>query len=202
MEENAALPDQMAESRWELLRQGNQVAFGQLYRGFYRELYGYARRLVRQDDEARNLIQELFLSLWERHEALPEVASVKAYLFVSVRRRAPRQIDYDLWEGQDSGTFVFSAEDFLMAGEREEAVKAQLVQSINTLPERLREIIYLRYYQDLSIGEIAEALSLNYQSVANSLQRAYRSLREEKGLRMLLLAGSMLLPFILLLVAN
>ncbi len=89
-----------------------------------------------------------------------------------------------------------------MAGEREEAVKAQLVQSINTLPERLREIIYLRYYQDLSIGEIAEALSLNYQSVANSLQRAYRSLREEKGLRMLLLAGSMLLPFILLLVAN
>ncbi len=90
MEENAALPDQMAESRWELLRQGNQVAFGQLYRGFYRELYGYARRLVRQDDEARNLIQELFLSLWERHEALPEVASVKAYLFVSVRRRAHR----------------------------------------------------------------------------------------------------------------
>jgi len=208
MEENAAAPILSPETLWELLRQRNQFAFERLYRTFYRELYGYARRLVRQDQEAQNQVQELFLHLWEKHSQLPLVASVRAYLLVALRRRLLRRTAQEKLlmrtSSEDSSSpdcFTFSAEDFWIAGEYDQALKEELVRAINALPVRQREIIYLRYYQELSIAEIADALSMNYQSVANCLQRAYAGLRQEKALQMLLLADWVLLPILMLVTA-
>jgi RNA polymerase sigma-70 factor (ECF subfamily) len=92
-------------------------------------------------------------------------------------------------ENQPDG-FVFSTEDILIAHEHQQNLQEQITLAINRLPARQREIIYLRYYQELTLPEIAQTLGISYQTVANHLQAAYRSLSKEKSIYLLLAAAT------------
>ncbi|SDL54696.1 RNA polymerase sigma factor, sigma-70 family [Catalinimonas alkaloidigena] len=193
------------EALWMTFLAGDEVAFTSLYRAFYRDLFKYGCRLLHDDDQAQNLIHELFLDLWDKRAQLSSVHSVRAYLLVAYRHRILRFLDtarrYPLKSLNEVTAlpqlgFTFSPEDFLIDEEHDQAKKERLVQAINQLTDRQREIIYLRYYRDLSLPEIAEALSINYQSVANHLQRAFAVLRQDKALRIALELSSLALPLL------
>ena len=76
-------------------------------------------------------------------------------------------------------TFLaFSPEEVMIAEEASEGTRKYLARLLNSLTGRQKEIVYLRYYEDLSYQEISELLSINFQSVANHLQRAFETLRK------------------------
>lgn len=66
----------------------------------------------------------------------------------------------------------------MIAEEASEGTRKYLARLLNSLTGRQKEIVYLRYYEDLSYQEISELLSINFQSVANHLQRAFETLRK------------------------
>jgi RNA polymerase sigma factor (sigma-70 family) len=185
------------EELWKKFLEGDRDSFSLIYRTYYRDLYTYGQRILRHPDDTKNLIHELFLHLWENRSQLSPVDSVKSYLLVAMRRRVFRSLELKRkfllkpidGENEYDG-FVFFLNDFDMPEDQDQIKNEQLLQAINSLTQRQREIVYLRYYQDLSITEIADALSLNYQSVSNHLQRAFQAIRTNPILRILVTLSS------------
>lgn len=171
---------------WKALVQGNDHALGQLMQLHFRGLLNYGYKFLKDEPFVKDCIQEVFIDLWHAREKVAEPDHVKAYLLVSLRRRIlrnRRQI------GHPSETSVPLAEDMAFSIEfspewwmiEEETInhKTRLIsEMVNALPARQREVIYLKYYQELSREEISAMLNITPQTVSNLLQMAYRQLRK------------------------
>jgi RNA polymerase sigma factor (sigma-70 family) len=94
----------------------------------------------------------------------------------------------------DTGDFEFSIEEKLIESEQTKVKAQKIRQVVNDLPQRQKEIIYLKFFQDLGRDEIAEILHLNPQTVSNHLQTAIKSMRLHKEL---ILLTTFLLVYIL-----
>lgn len=172
---------------WKKFKRGNAAAFSTLYRHYYSPLYLYALKTTADQDNARECVQELFVTLWKSRQRLSNVREVKPYLFKSLRgiiyrhqsRRATTTTTVpEGWE--------FSPEDFLIQQEDDSYRQDTLAAVLNGLPPRQREAVYLKYYEDLSYPQIAEVLHVNYQSAVNLVYQAFQRLKQQPRLRKLL----------------
>jgi RNA polymerase sigma factor (sigma-70 family) len=180
------LSEENAPQLWRSLQLGEEKALHGLYHLYRDDLYSYAKRIILSDEAALNAIQELFLRLWNTRQTLGEAHSVKAYLLSTLRRLLMQEIrdrqKYTLWSGDyetQAGFSGFSPEDVVILDENTSLKKELVARLLNSLTDRQREIVYLRYYEDLSLPEIAEMLDINYQSVINHLQRAFLKVRSQ-----------------------
>jgi RNA polymerase sigma factor (sigma-70 family) len=172
---------------WEQFRKGDRQAFSAIYFAHYNSLYYYGLKICANTDTVKDTIHELFFRLWNNHENTNEVKSVKFYLLKALKRDLVHRMDRDrkritLHESFAEIDIEFSPEDIFVQTEADDAQKKLFVDLLNTLPRRQKEALYLKYYEDLSNDEIAEMMSMNYQSVANLLQRGLKTLRDHLNL--------------------
>ncbi|WP_460634640.1 RNA polymerase sigma factor [Larkinella harenae] len=171
---------------------GDKTALEALATRYYRPLFHYCTRFTSNHALIEDCLQDLFLEIWEKNRGLAVVKSVKAYLFTAIRHNVVHRLRRDhlfapLPETDESEDPVFNPESLLLTHELEQAQNNLLKQSLERLPRRQREAIYLRYYEELSYEEIASVMGLNRQVVANYLQHALETLR--KYCRNVLLGG-------------
>lgn len=169
---------------WRSLRRGEKEALDELFRSFYTPLFDYGIKIISDEDQVKDAIQELFLRLWKKKDAIGTPGSVKAYLLVSIRRillrgRKRKQNIYERNRKYVDHTFAasFSKEDLMIRNEILEEKKERLVQAINQLNGRQKETLFLRYYHGLTNQEIADIMGINHQSVKNNLFRALKNVR-------------------------
>tara|TARA_R110002096_G_scaffold307218_1_gene501967 strand:- start:1895 stop:2488 length:594 start_codon:yes stop_codon:yes gene_type:complete len=169
------------------LKSGDREAMSMIYDQFYESLYFYLLKFSMQEDLVQNAIQDLFVDLWHSKKSLGEIRSLKGYLLVSARRKLFQLVKSDQkLKIADSFNpkelteidFQYSREDILVEKETNILRKESVLKAINKLPSRQKEVIYLRYYEKLSVEEISEIQGIAYQSVLNNLQRAFQSLRD------------------------
>lgn len=171
---------------WQQYREGDKQALGQLVERYYRSLKHYGLKFMVDEDVVEDCLQELFLQLWQNRAQISATVSVKHYLFKALRhhilqylrsqkRVTTQELDWDtsVAEETDSETLLIQQETL---AQLTSALQAQL----DSLPAREREALYLRYYGDLSIPEIAEVMNVNRQSVSNFLQKAIARLRKSR----------------------
>ncbi|KAA9349753.1 RNA polymerase sigma factor [Larkinella humicola] len=171
------------QALWRSFREGEKKALGQLVERYYRVLKHYGLKFRVDEAVVEDAIQELFLQLWQNRLQINETESVKHYLLKALRhhilqsvrlqkRLAFEELDWDtsIPDEADSETLLIHQESFASLTK---AIQAQLA----SLPAREREALYLRYYENLSIPEIAETMHVNRQSVSNFLQKALSKLR-------------------------
>ena len=175
-------PTTQETRHWLSFRQGSERSFTYLHDTYYNQLFFYGLKIIPDDALVKNAIQELFFHLWVNRRRLSPVHSVKHYLLCAFRRHLYRLIEKEKQQKRfaqtsESDYFVFSIEDLIVHEETERSTRALLAKSLNQLPARQRELIYLRYTAGLTPTEIAELLQVNYQSVLNTLARAIASLR-------------------------
>lgn len=177
---------QEQQGLWVAFRSGEEEAFSQLFFDYYELLYHYGCRIIPNEPLIKDVLQDFFLDLLETRAKLsPNVCSISAYLIASFRRRLMRELKsnpmklYPLHETHLTGSHLFELgmEDIIIKKETEEFNKGLVSRLLQELPPRQREIIYLKYYLDLSLPEIAETLSISYQVVANHLYRATKKLQ-------------------------
>ncbi|HUB62374.1 MAG TPA: sigma-70 family RNA polymerase sigma factor [Puia sp.] len=177
---------------WEAFRNGDRDAFATLFRRHYEGLYRYGGKFIDNPGQLEDSIQELFVELWQSKSRIP-VTSVRAYLLKSLkykilktyrRRRSLLPI------GDSQGSFEWSHEDRLIAGERDAENSKKVLNALDRLSNRQKEIVYLKYFQNLSYEEISEVMNINYQVARNLLYQAIRSLKT-------LLAGAFIYFFLL-----
>lgn len=170
---------------WNEFRSGNVDAFGRLIKTHYQDLFNYGTRFTSDEEMVKDCIQDLFLSLWTNRLTINETSFVKYYLLKSLRRNLARAIGrskyYNSWnELQFEALFkdASSVESHLIREEQQVELAGKMRKVLTGLSRRQQEVIYLRYYMDADIEEIAEIMSLNRQSVYNLLHDALKRLRK------------------------
>lgn len=185
---------------WKDFLAGSHAAFSTLFKAHYNALYQYARRQSGETEPAHECVQQLFYQLWVGRKNISEVTHVKAYLFKSLRASLQKEKKYHqrfLHLEPATQALTFSHEEIMVDDEIHDLRRKKLAEVLNTLPKRQREVLYLKYYENLSYQQIAEVLGMNYQSVVNAVFRAIQRLREENELKQLVLYSLMLLPVLL-----
>lgn len=170
---------------WSNLKSGDESAFSTLFEKYYSDLVRYGNSLCSYDDRVQDCVQDVFTDLWIYRASLSENAVVKAYLLSSVRKRIARLYERDPFFKKEQTIesteflFDFSIEQKLIDDESTARKVLQLNTLINNLPSRQKEALYLRYHQQLNVEQIAEIMTVNYQSVSNILFRGIQNLRKE-----------------------
>ncbi|WP_128546185.1 RNA polymerase sigma factor [Larkinella soli] len=175
----------MAENEqllWAQFQEGDPAAFGCLIRKYYRPLFQYSTRFTRDRAQIEDCIQDCFLYLWEHRQGLSVPVSVKLYLLKSLRNRLLLEIK----KASGTATSTLSeadaetdnVEQWLIQEETGLEHLQRLKHLVARLPERQREALYLKYFEDLSNDQIAQVMGINRQSAANFLFRALGALRE------------------------
>ncbi|WP_176956179.1 RNA polymerase sigma factor [Catalinimonas alkaloidigena] len=167
---------------WNDFRAGDETAFATLYRSYFRLLFSYGTKLCAEPEFVKDQIQDLFFSLWQTRQRIGETGSVKFYLMKSLRRkifRAVQQRKERLVSDDQQLVFgvEFSHERTLILEQSQRERQTRLIEALNQLPERQREVLYLRFFSNLSYAEIADLLSINVQSVRNHIHRSVTALR-------------------------
>lgn len=152
-----------------------EIVFNKLYV----PLGMYVLRIVDDIDDAEDIVQDVFVEIWERIRLGAEIDNMKSYLYMSVRNKALCFVKSKhtamSFEDLDSSEEV-SDED-IDTSERD----ARIWTAIDRLPDRCREIFLMSKRDGLSNEEIAEDLNLSIQTVKNQITKAFRSLREALG---------------------
>lgn len=170
---------------WNNLRAGDEKAFSTLFEKYYSDLVRYGNSLCSYDDRVQDCVQDVFTDIWVYRESLSHNVIIKAYLLSSVRKRIARLYQRDPFFKKERNIetteflFDFSIEQQLIDDEITAEKVSQLNMLINNLPSRQKEAMYLRYHQQLSVDQIAEIMSVNYQSASNILFRGIQNLRKD-----------------------
>ncbi|QDK83204.1 sigma-70 family RNA polymerase sigma factor [Spirosoma sp. KCTC 42546] len=169
---------------WNALKQGDKLAFAELYQRYYSPLYSYGFKLLPEVGSVEDAIQDLFIELWRLRQNLSTADSVKFYLFRSLRRQLYRMSEKEKradtvssWAFAD--TTFHSAEQLLVEQEQEEQLAQRLTQLLQDLPQRQLEVVTLRFYENFKTREIAAIMGITEKSVRNTLHKALSHLREQ-----------------------
>jgi RNA polymerase sigma factor (sigma-70 family) len=173
---------------WNEYRSGNAEAFGALVRVHYQDLFHYGTRFTKDKGMVKDCLQDLFLELWINRETISETSFVKYYLLKALRRKLNRKIGKSRytgsWEELNVESIFNGAPSVETSFIREEGMAdlaRKMRQALAGLSRRQQEVIYLRFYVDADIEEIAEIMSVNRQSVYNLLHDALKKLKKSSG---------------------
>ena len=168
----------------ERLQQNDEEALALLMKMYYDNLYNYAARFTKDDGLIKDCIQEVFISLWQRRETVSEILSPKYYFLRAIKNkvlkslhRHVRKINPDQLQEDYDFFHEFSIERVMIEKQISEEKAARLRKTLSLLSKRQIEIIYLKYYQYLDHGQIAELMNISRQSVYNLLHEAIHKLR-------------------------
>ena len=162
------------------VKEGDAHSFRVLFERYWEPLYATAYNRLKSAEEAQEVVQDLFLSLWQRREQLTINTSLSAYLFSAlkyavldhmraqiVRERYVKMIQ------SEGATQRNMTEEIVAYRELQKTVQA----GIETLPARCQQVFQLRRLEQLSVKEIAKKLSISPKTVENQLTKATKVLR-------------------------
>ena len=165
---------------WESFRKGDKDAFAALFREYYGTLYRFGNKFTTDTELLEDCIQELFIELWQAKTQTP-VLSVKAYLLKSLKYKLLKAFRKNgkILPIHDNGDMPFelSHETFLIHQQESDQRRQEVIRALERLSHRQKEIIYLKYYQNLSYEEVSEIMNINYQVARNLLYQAIKSLK-------------------------
>lgn len=165
-----------------LLKEGDELAFAELHSRYKAVLFIHAYRMLGNEDEAKDVVQELFTTLWSRRNDTPAISSLASYLYSAVRNKVLDCIARKKTEEK----YIRSLALFMEEGEnmtekeiREKELTRLIEREISLLPARMREIFELSRYENLSYKEIAEELNISDKTVKKQVSNALIILRKK-----------------------
>ena len=169
---------------WNAFLAGNDDAFSKIYKTLIRELFSYGTTLSSDKELIKDCIQDIFLEAFQNRAQLTAVKNIKVYLMIALRNAL---VD-SFRKNQTHQRFIDtcyrdeptddSEEERIIAEEADMELRLMTEQCLSALPKRQQEIIRYRFEDDMTYEEIAKLLNINYQSVANSIQKSFKILRD------------------------
>jgi RNA polymerase sigma-70 factor (ECF subfamily) len=164
------------------IRQGDVEQFESLFRSSYVSLVRYARTLIKDQDDAEEIVQDLFYRIWQDREKIKIESSLNGYLFRAVHNRCLHFIEHNRIVVKHAEEMSFripespeSPSDILNYKE----LQARIAVILEKLPERCGKIFYMNRFEGLKYNEIAEKLSVSVKTVEANMGRALREFRKE-----------------------
>jgi len=172
---------------WNQLKAGKRQALESIYRNNFAHLYNYGKKLSRDESLIEDCIQDLFVELWEKRDRLGDTDSIKPYLLVSIRRKIINTANKlqktisDKEPTDESFEAELSIDSLLVEDEKKRENQHKLREAMLKLSHRQREVIYLKYQQNMDYKDIADSMNINYQSVRNLVSKAISQLSKHIG---------------------
>jgi len=165
-----------------LLKKGDLVAFNEIYKRFQGLLYIYACKIVKDNDDAEDIVQEVFLYLWDKRFTININSSISFYLYKAVQYKFMNLLD----RKKVRADYKDSLNQFIDQGEyitdhyiRQKEFSQVIEQEVAALPDKMREIFELSRKNNLSRKEIANKLGISEKTVKNQINNALRILRSK-----------------------
>ena len=181
----------------ELLFEGNKQAFDVIYERYWEKLFVYIVKVIKDREEAGDILQDVFVSLWNRKDDLNKITCLSAYLFTAVRYKAL----VHLKKLANKGKLVTTLAEFfpnVEASVEELQYAKELSRFIDTatesLPSKMKQVFILSRKEELSHKEIADVLHISDKTVKKQIQNALKvfRLKLEKAQIISLLTGYIL----------
>jgi RNA polymerase sigma-70 factor, ECF subfamily len=161
------------------IRDGNAEVFRQVFDACYESLCQYAFTIVKDFDQAEDIVQSILMKLWERREELEIRASVRSYLFRAVYNQCINQLEhvtirkkYDANVQNNPGRDEQQPDVF--PGELEDNIR----KAVDNLPQQCRTIFIMSRYEELRHSEIAIKLGISENTIQNQICKALKILRD------------------------
>jgi len=161
------------------IARGDKNAFEQLYHNYWHHLFLAAYNVLKDKAVCEDIVQEVFLQVWNRRESIRIESSLEAYLFSMVRYSVFRHIKKEkagcsrLFEQLGSRLYNATPEDITI----EKNIHSHIAGAVNSLPEKCREIYRLSREEQLSHHEIATRLNISTKTVENHISIALKKIR-------------------------
>jgi len=168
-------------SRASLIKQGDRIAFREVYYNYYQQLYFVAGKYLKDSQMAEDAVQEIFIILWVKRESLDPSKSLESFLFTCLKNHVlnmiksrKRRILLAYEANEEKVHASNSTENDVIYSEYNQIIK----QGLEELPERRREIFELKTFQGLTNPQIAKNLSISVNTVKNHYYHSNKFLRE------------------------
>ena len=164
------------------LRNGDAIAFDILFNKYSQRLYSFSYKCLKSEEEAEEVVQEVFLYIWEKKDGLKSEYSFNSYIFTIAYNIIKKHFNKKAKENAFKDEIIY-----LSLEERNNLDQIidykyllnRVEKVIDSLPERRREIFIKRKYEGLSIKQIATELGISPNTVENQLSLAQKLINKE-----------------------
>ena len=171
----------------ESLKKGEDSAYAYLLKQYHKRLFTYLYTLTHDDALAEDIIQNVFLNLWEYRSRLKPEYSIQNFLyrscyneFVNYYKKNQRRTDFEKGYIQTVKSLIESTDINLLERKNE-----LIFEGVSSLPDKCAEVFMLSKKEGLTNNEIAEYLNLSLKTVEGHLTKAYTTLRELLGAKLM-----------------
>lgn len=152
------------------------------FKTYYQPLCNYAYSFMRDRDEAEEIVQSAFLSVWEKRESLDIKTSLKSYLYTMVRNTSLNVIKHEKIKQKYVGE-ALAVDERSHENVAQKVISSELEERIQfameSLPEQCRLVFKLSRFEELKYSEIADQLSISIKTVENQMGKALKIMREQ-----------------------
>lgn len=166
------------------IKADNMFAFDMLYKKYSKRLYKFSFSILKSQEESENIVQDVFLHLWENRNKIEKDSSIQYYIFTIAYNSSISIIRKKALESQFI-EYLKSIQDLSQESVNVEIEYNELTKKlddiINHLPDRQREVYLLHKKEGLKYQEIAERLNISVNTIENHMSRALKTIREKLG---------------------
>ncbi|WP_316835411.1 RNA polymerase sigma-70 factor [Pedobacter nutrimenti] len=167
-----------------LLKQGDQLAYTQIYDRYQTLLFLHAIKKVREEEDAKDIVQEIFADLWIRKEELSLQCTLSAYLYTCVRNKFVNLLQHKEVRMRYSVSFQSFIDENTVGSDlliREKQLASLIEKEISALPVKMQKIFVLSRREHKSYKEIAAQLNVSEETVRKQVKNALKILRIKLG---------------------
>lgn len=159
----------------------DKETFEEIFRSHFTPLCSFAQKYIHDLDEAKDIVHNVFINLWNKRGEVDLDTSLKSYLFQGVHNRClnyirdhKKLVQFDTPQSEAKLGQYIESRDHLESEEAENRIN----RALDDLPEKCREIFFMNRFDGLKYREIAEKLHISIKTVETQMSRALKTLRE------------------------
>lgn len=174
--------DLLEQQVFTALKEGHESAFEMLFKTYYQSLCKYAYSFLNDKDEAEEVVQAAFITVWDKRKAIEIQTSIKSYLYRMVRNSCLNVIKhkkvkkqhaaYEMAGGEPSHESVSQS---IISSELEQ----KIYEALKALPEQCRLVFQLSRFEELKYSEIANQMNISVKTVENQMGKALKIMRAQ-----------------------
>ncbi|QTE38618.1 RNA polymerase sigma-70 factor [Mucilaginibacter gossypii] len=163
-----------------LLKNDDRDAFAEIYKRYWTIMYMHALKMIRDQDDARDTVQEVFTALWIKRQSISPDANLAGFLFISTKNKvldliARNRVKSDYLDSL--AAFAGDHNNQTLGRIEEKEIMAALDREIALLPPKMKQIFEMRIYRHCTYKEIADELNLSDKTVKKQISNAIKVMR-------------------------
>lgn len=164
---------------WDQLKSGDKQSFEILFKTCYPQLCLFSKQFTKDMDDAREVVQELFIYLWENKEKIRDIDSVKSYVYAALKFNSIRKFNEISFHGIEINEIQENELSFDFHDQVEYAeLQYAIYQTIGQLPSQCRKVFEMSRFEKMTYKQIAEELGISIKTVEAQISKALRNLQK------------------------